>query len=510
MRIGLTGRPQILVGSLAIGILAVGTGCGTSSTGGSTSSSADLSVTVDTSPVNLDPMSGSQFQVTVLRGNVSEGLTQFVGSSTKVEPALATSWKQLKSDEWEFKLRSGVKFQDGEPFNAAAVKFSIARMQDPKKAWTFAGDFVNIGAVKIAGGGAVDIATKGPDPLLPEQMAVLPVVPPKMAEEGKLAQRPTGTGPYKFVSTSPTTFVLARNPNYWGPRPKFAKVTINYQQEASSRIAAVKTGTADIGAAIPYDLTPTVSDVISGPVLETMLIDLNGKAGATSDPRVREGMAEAVNTDAIRKNVLSSKFTSPANCQYSPPQTSGYDPSLRSPQYNLANAKALIKAAGAVGKTVVLTAPANRYAQGSQVMQAVAADIDKTGLKVDLKILDEQSWLKTVTGSKGQFVDGVFFGASSDYGDALAPLRTYVDEASPLERFPHSQAPKVQSLLDKAASAPTPQKRQSLMDQLDTAVCKANPAIFLYNYDNVWAVRNGVSFTPRLDSGFNFDSVTVK
>lgn len=174
-------------------------------------------------------------------------------------PGLATEWSQVNDTTWEFKLREGVKFHNGEDFNADAVKYSIDRVLDPEANSPTYSYIKTVESVEVVDEYTVYVHTTTADPLIPARFCRYPteIVPPKYTEEvGQqgLSENPIGTGPYKFVSWSKDEqVVLEANEDYWGGAPEIKKVIFRSIPETSTRVSALIAGEIDIAVGVTPD-----------------------------------------------------------------------------------------------------------------------------------------------------------------------------------------------------------------------------------------------------------------
>jgi peptide/nickel transport system substrate-binding protein len=176
-------------------------------------------------------------------------------------PGLATSFRNVDPTTWEFKLRQGVKFHNGEEFDADSVKFTIDRVLNPNTKTGYLSWFEGVKGVEIVDKHTVHIKTDGPNAALPMRVSTHPamMLPPKHFQqvgEEAFFQKPIGTGPYKFVEwVKNDHLTIESNPDYWGPeRPVYQTVTYKPAPEASTRLAMLQTGQADIITNLPPDM----------------------------------------------------------------------------------------------------------------------------------------------------------------------------------------------------------------------------------------------------------------
>src|SRR5689334_5735014 len=184
----------------------------------------------------------------------------------KPKPMLATGWKVVNDTTWEFTLRPGVKFHNGEPFTAQAVKATIEYALDPASKSHFATSsyWKPVKEVQVVNDLTVRFITEKPYPSLIDHASLtdLLVLPPRaLKEQGpqKLAEHPIGTGPFRFVEwRRDDRLVLERNPDYWQGPADASRVTFRFIPEFSARLAALLSGEIDIMKDVP----PHVIDAV--------------------------------------------------------------------------------------------------------------------------------------------------------------------------------------------------------------------------------------------------------
>src|SRR5437773_1817128 len=315
----------------------------------------------------------------------------------KPRPMLAESWRIVTDTTWEFKLRKGVKFHNGEPFTAHAVKATIDYALDPanKSHFTAAAYWGLVKEVQVVDDFAVRFLTKQPWPNLIDSASLTNslIMPAKALRElgpAKLAEKPIGTGPFRFVEWKrDERLVLERNPDYWQGPADVSRVTFRFIPEFSARMAALLSGEIDIMKDVPPHAVEAVERsgrarlraTVSSRINYLALVNL--KPGPMQDVRVRRAINHAVDVEELIKQVLKGRATrmcgplAPANVDYAPVECYKYDP---------ARAQALFKDAGVDPTKLALTldTPSGRYPLDKDVSLAIGAQLQRLGIKTNL------------------------------------------------------------------------------------------------------------------------------
>ena len=317
----------------------------------------------------------------------------------KPRPMLAESWRIVNDTTWEFKLRKGVKFHNGEPFTAHAVKATIDYALDPanKSHFTAAAYWGLVKEVQVVDDFTVRFLTKQPWPNLIDSASLTNslIMPAKALRElgpAKLAEKPIGTGPFRFVEWKrDERLVLERNPDYWQGPADVSRLTFRFIPEFSARMAALLSGEIDIMKDVPPHAVEAVErsgrarlrSTVSSRINYLALVNL--KPGPMQDVRVRRAMNHAVDVDELIKQVLKGRATrmcgpmAPANVDYAPVECYKHDQ---------ARALALLKEVGQDPAKLELTldTPSGRYPLDKDVSLAIAAQLQRLGIKVNVVV----------------------------------------------------------------------------------------------------------------------------
>ncbi|RYF13308.1 MAG: ABC transporter substrate-binding protein, partial [Comamonadaceae bacterium] len=362
-----------------------------------------LAMTLEPSP-GLDPTGGAASSIAeITLYNIYETLTK-INPDGSVTPLLAESW-EVSPDltTYTFRLRKGVKFHNGEPFNAQAVKFSFDRAGAEKSTNKDKRTFAAL-TTRAVDEHTVVVLTKEIDPDFPFLMgqATAVIVEPKSAD-GNMT-KPVGTGPFVLDNwVKGSSISLKKWPGYRNANAiRLNRATFRFIQDPAAQVAAMLAGDVD---AFPRITPRSVAQfqgnnrfqvVVSGSRAKTILA-INNKKKPFDDVRVRRAVAMAVDRKAVIQGA-GDGYGVPIGSHY-PPSAPGYVDTTGVTPFNPDRARALLKEAGVTGPLeVTITLPPPPYArQGGEV---IASQLAKVGINAKLQNVEWAQWLSNVYGGK--------------------------------------------------------------------------------------------------------------
>ena len=439
---------------------------------------------------------------TLLRRNIK---------TLQLEGNLAESWRTVNETTWQFKLKRGVKFHNGEPFDAAAVKFSVERMLNPKQAAPGRTSIATIDHVDIVDTYTVNVITRAPFPLLPVRMSpghcgTVGIVPPKyLAQVGDagFAIKPVGTGPYKFVEwVKDERLVLEANKDYHRGAPAIERLVFRPVPELTTRVAALLSGQADLVSDVPPDQTGKIQgsgtahvevSTLGGFVIMVKMTNYL-MPGPWQDARVRKAINYAIDMDTIIKTVLEG-YGQVLGVPLEK-EAFGFNPNIKWYGYDPERAKALLREAGyAGGFEMTLHAPNRRYMNDIEVMQAMAQMLGKVGIKAKVEVWEQSiyttKWRKrellpaymTAWGGAGVF-DGDLLTSSLHSKSALAIFK---NEA-------------LDKMLEDAQATSDPERRKAIYFKAQELIYEEAPIIKAYQQAHIFGVSNRLDWKPWVDN----------
>jgi peptide/nickel transport system substrate-binding protein len=461
-------------------------------------------------PTTLDPQWHEETPAYNVLLNIYDTLL-FRDKDLKIIPWLAESWRLVNPTTWEFKIRKGVKFHNGEEVDAEAVKFSLDRIRDPELKGRQAGYFRLISSIEVVDKFTVRIVTSKPYPTLENQLALRGHVMPPGHFRGKdkvFADRnPVGSGPYRFVRWAKDEQIeLEANPGWWGGPPSVKTLIFRPIPEAAVRVAALQAGEIDIAVNLPPHLIAIIDKhprlyVSKAPSVRPIFIPIytyqfdaahkpvGPVEGPTRDKRVRQAMLAAVNAEEIVRTVLEGNAIRTAT-----PLTSkhfGFDRTLAPVKQDPDRVRKLLAEAGfPQGIDLVLNSPDGRYLKDKDVAEVVAAQLTKAGLRTRVKTHEWTTYLnQLVYPHKANPMYLIGWGNTTwDADGTLGPL---FRSGSPQSNY---YSPEFDALVDEAQTAVDPKRRLELYARAQRMMLDDGAVLPLYQQMDIYGVSKRVNF----------------
>jgi len=429
----------------------------------------------------------------------------------QLEGNLAESWRVVNETTWQFKLKRNVKFHNGEPFDAAAVKFSIERMLDPKQGAPGRTSIATIDHVDVVDSYTVNVITKAPFPLLAVRMSpghcgTVGIVPPKyIAQVGDatFAVKPVGTGPYKFVEwVKDERLVLDANKDYHRGAPAIERLIFRPVPELTTRVAALLSGQADLVSDIPPDQTGKIKSSSSAHVeISTLggfviMVKMTNylMPGPWQDVRVRKAINYAIDMDTIIKTVLEG-YGQVLGVPLEK-EAFGFNPNIKWYGYDPERAKALLREAGHPnGFEMTLHAPNRRYMNDIEVMQAMAQMLTKVGIRAKVEVWEQSIY--TTKWRKRELLPAylVAWGGAGVFDGDL--LTSSLNSKSALAIFKNEALDK---MLEDAQATNDPERRKAIYFKAQELIYEEAPIIKAYQQAHIFGVSNRLDWKPWIDN----------
>jgi peptide/nickel transport system substrate-binding protein/oligopeptide transport system substrate-binding protein len=465
-------------------------------------------------PRSLDPALSTDVPTGRAVGYLFDGLTRF-DPNAKVEPGLAEKWDVTPDGlTYTFHLRRGVKFHDGTPFTAKNVVASWQRVLDPAvkggrgeplypikgtKEYA-AGTAKSIAGLTVANDSTLIVTLNEPLAIFIKLLAmpVASIVTEHPA--ANFGEHPIGTGPWKLVEWKHDDYLLfAKNPNYFGGAPQTDSLRARIIAEPSTAVAEFESGNVDVlqipaGEASEWEEDESRQPLLkSTPALELVYIAINCTRGPLADPRVRQAINHAIDIDRIIERLISGRGTRAAGVI--PRALGGSDSTRRPYAYDLAKAKQLLTAAGHPnGIDIELwTSTTPIYLRIAETVQAY---LNQAGIRT--KIVQRESAAARGAARKGQ-TDMILKDWYADYPDAenfLYPLLSSVN-AGVGGNVSFYSNPTFDQVVTSSRRELDEAKRNQLYRQADSIAFHDAPMVFLYFYNELYAVQPWVQgFEP--------------
>ncbi len=423
----------------------------------------------------------------------------------ELEPGLATDWEQVDDVTWEFELREGVYFHNGEEFTAEDVKFTYERLIDPEMASDSAFLLDMLADIEVVDDYTIKLELEEPfTPLLSHlshtSTSILNETAVEEAGEDYGITTSIGTGPYVFSDwVSGDYITLERNDDYWGEEANIEQLTFRTVEEITVRAIEVETGGVDIAFDVPpvdverLEEDPAVN-IIQSETLSTTYLGFNADQEPFDDVRVRQAINHAVDTDPIVDQVYegqASRASGPIS-----ELVWGANPDLEPYEYDPDKAQELLEEAG-YEDGFSATIYTNDESQRIQVAELVQDNLRDLNIDISVDVLEWGDYLeRTGAGEHDMFILGwVTVTGDADYG--LYSLFHSSQYGDPGNRTFWSD-PEADDHLDAGRFLVDEEERESAYHEAQEIIRDEAPWLFLVNEDDVHGLQENVAnFEPH-------------
>lgn len=501
----------------------------------------DLTIGLASEPTSIDPHFHNLGPNNQLRMHIFEGLTQS-DEAQRTVPSLATEWEVVDDNTWRFKLREGVTFSDGTPFDATDVVYTICRVPTVENSpSSFVGFISGISAIEIEDPHTMIFRTDAPVPLLPTNLANVGILSaenyggenvvynggacddlgtPPQATDFDDPSVAVGTGPYVLENFARgDAITLGANESYWGGAPTWDTVVMRPIANEGARVAALLAGDVDVIETPPiqdFDRIRQEGNQIAQGLSNRVIylhLDQNPEEGHVppgvegtdgenpfTDVRVREAISKAIDRQAITDRIMGG-LSVPAGDLLPYPMfgaredtpIEGYDPD---------RARELLAEAGYEnGFSLVLSAPNDRYMNDELIAQAVAQMLARVGVRTSVDAMTRSTFFSR----RNEYEFGMWLaGWGASTGEISSPLIALVATRDPdtgmgaTNRQRYSN-PEIDTVIMEATQTVDPQAREALLQQAAEMAMADYATIPIHFEVTPWAFREGLSLTPRAD-----------
>ncbi len=490
---------------------------------------------------SMDPYTRNETVQLSFLANIYEPLIRR-NRALELEPSLAVKWEQTAPTTWRFHLREGVKFTDGTPFTAEDVVFSVGRVKSQNS--VLRSVLASVKEARKVDDLTVDLETRLPDPILPQEVTTLGMMSKAWAEknnalepvnlssgqENYAIRHAMGTGPYVLVSREPDRrTVIEANPNWWDKlEGNVTRSEFNVISNAATRVAALLSGEIDMIYAVPPQDMDRIKNtdglkLITGPELRTIFLGMDqwrdellrsnvkGK-NPLRDARVREAFALAIDEAAIASRIMRGQAH--PTWQMWGPGVNGYDKAQDTrPKADPAKAKQLLAEAGYPdGFSMSMDCPNDRYVNDEAICTAVVAMLARIGVKVDLTA---QTKIRFFSKIQAPAYDTDFYllgwtPATYDAHNALYNLIATRKLPQGEVNYAGYSNPEVDDLIASIGIESDSTKRTAMIHRATAIVQKDFGYIPLHQQMIAWAARKNIELVQMADNYFPLRFVRVK
>lgn len=470
-----------------------------------------LRMAYDQAPESIDSYYNNVRIGVIITANIWDTLLYRDPMTNEYKGQLAESYTQVDDKTLEFKLRHGIKFHNGEPFNADSVVYTLKYVSDPANKATTQQNVNWIADVQKIDDYTVRIISKEPFPAAKEYLSTTDVIYPakyyKEVGPKGMSAKPVGTGPYKVIDYQPgKSITLERNPDYFKDSPKrqptIGKVVIRFIPDRQTQMAEMISGAEDFIMSVPKDQAEQLKtlpnlQMKSGNTMRIVFLTLNSRpdtpAPQLKDERVRKAIAHAIDRKSIVKNIVGEgsellyTICTPSQtaCTHEGAPAYDYDPAL---------AKKLLAEAGYPnGFQIGIYA----YRERGQT-EAIIGYLRAVGIDAKLSFLQYAAMRDAVRAGKGAITHQTW--ASNLVNDVSASTPVYFG-GGPDDVTDDKE---VQKLLEQGAVTIDSDKRKAIYKQALDRIAEKSYAVPLWSLPSYYVANKDVEFSTYPDELVRF------
>jgi peptide/nickel transport system substrate-binding protein len=458
-------------------------------------------------PASLQPHATNEAFTTSGLNNVFETLVQ-LDENLSLKPGLAVSWHTPDDLTWVFKLRPGVRLHDGRALEARHVLESLEHARsDPDS--NRQAELTAVARIEAPDPATLVIRTKFPFGPLPNRLANVPIFVP--ATDGS---SPIGTGPYRVRSFSPYgDTVLEAFDRYQGALPPLKDVAFRVVPDVAQRVQLLREGRVHFTVDIQPEQVASLQALpelktVSRKGLRVIFLGMDCARARTPhvslpanpfrDVRVRQAVALALDRQALVAGPLGGLGA--VLDQMVAPEVFGFHESLPRRDFDLAEARRLLQAAGhGAGFDVDLDYMPGKYLAIDAVVATIASQLAQLGVRIRPQPWAPEAFLERIEKKESSFYLMGWIGNSGDAGLTYDYLLHTPGRGYGLHNGGGYSNPETDRLLDNAAGILRPEVRRPLLRKVAEIVLHDVPVIPLYRQTDLYVVAKDLEFTPRLD-----------
>jgi len=477
----------------------------------------ELSLAMASDVVGLSPILTNDSVSSSVNDQMYETLFKRDWETNEIGPLLATGYETVDENTWLITLRDGVKFHDGTPFNADAVKFTFERLIDPETAAPRASLLQMVDKIEVVDDLTVRIITKYPygaflAALTHGNSAI--VSPTAVEEYGDLMNNPVGTGPFKLKERIPGESVtLERNPDYWGEPAALDTITYRIVPEAATRVAMLETGEIDVLTGVTPEYQTRLSNVPDVTVetragTPVSYLGFNHQKSPWDKWEVRKAVQLAVDIESLIEIREGQAIWSPAVIG---PRVFGYKEEIEDYAWELDPERAmeLLAEAGYPDgfETGLMISASDPVTQ--KMAQIIQENLRAVGIDVEIEEMEWAAYLDATAQPDHDLYILGWTNSTADGSELVYP-NLHSDNAGSNNRSFYMN-PTTDELIMRSRQTTDQAERLEILHEANVALIEDVAWVTLSHNSQVWATRNNVKgFKVAPNARLDFYPVSIE